>query len=117
MVRARDAGEEYFIATPSIIATDISHPDVIDIITQRKLVYNNFFNLPASYSGFLDLEGGFNFNVSDPLVYAGSSYDLKSEAELLKFSEKLKYIYATTPTESFDKYISVLEKEGLTSLK
>jgi hypothetical protein len=50
-------------------------------------------------------------------VYTGSSNSLKSETQLLEFNKKLKYIYATTPTESFDKYISVLEKDGLTGLK
>jgi len=117
MVRVNDGTQEAFIATPSIIATDISNPDIVDIITNQKLVYNEFFNLPASYSSFLDVSWWFNFNVSDPIVYSGSSNDLKSEIELLEFSKKLKYIYATTPTESFDKYISVLEKDGLTSLK
>lgn len=117
MVKAKGASVDYFIATPSIIASDISNTDVVDIITNKKIVYNEFFNLPASYSGYLDLAGGFNFNVADPLVYSGSADDLKSETELLKFDERLKYIYATTPTESFDKYLSILEKDGLTSLK
>jgi hypothetical protein len=51
------------------------------------------------------------------MIFSGSSDDLKVENILLDFNAKLKYIYATTPTESFDKYISVLEKDGLTSLK
>jgi len=117
MVKATHAWIDYFIATPSIIANDISDTDVVNIITNRKLVYDNFFNLPHSYRDYLDVDGGFNFNVVDPLVYSWNSWDLKSEQELLDFNENLKYIYATTPTESFDKYISVLEKDGLTSLK
>jgi hypothetical protein len=117
MVKARDGVNEYFIASPSIISSDLSSLDVMDIVTNQKLVYNEFFNLPHSYEGFLPLDGGFNFNVLDPLVYSGNGNDLKSEAELLAFNEKLKYIYATTPTESFDKYASILDKEGLTSLK
>ena len=117
MVKASDSGVDYFIATPSIIATDTSDPDIVNIISWEKLVYNEFFNLPESYAEFLDVNGGFNFNVIDPLVYSGNSSELKSEAELLEFNENLKYIYATTPTESFDKYIAVLEREWLTSLK
>jgi len=117
MVLARTGSINYFVATPSIIATDISTPDAQYIISNQKLVYDRFFNLPASYSEFIDVDGGFNFNVSDPLVFSGSLNDLKSEQQLLDFSEKLKYIYATTPTESFDAYISLLEKDGLTSLK
>ncbi len=117
MIRAKLAGVEYFIATPSIIATDISNPDILNIITSRKLVYSNFFNLPHSYKPFMSVDGGFDFNVSDPLIFTGSSESLKVEQTLLDFNTKLKYIYATTPTESFDKYISILEKDGLTSLK
>lgn len=117
MVLARNGSTNYFVATPSIIATDISTPDAGYIISNQKLVYDRFFNLPASYGEFMDVEWGFNFNVSDPLVFSGSLNDLKSEQQLLDFSENLKYIYATTPTESFDTYISLLEKDGLTSLK
>jgi len=117
MVQARDSGIEYYIASPSIIATDISNPDVINIITNQKLVYSEFFNLPHSYWDFLDAEKWFNFNVSDPLIYEGTSWDLRSEDILLEFNNRLKYIYATTPTESFERYISILEKDWLTSLK
>jgi hypothetical protein len=39
-----------FIASPSIIATDISNSNIIDIITGQKLVFDGFFNLPATYS-------------------------------------------------------------------
>lgn len=117
MVLAQTGSINYFIATPSIIATDLSSTNILDIIWNQKLVYDKFFNIPASYSGFLDLGGWFNFNVLDPLVYSWSIDGIKSEEWLLQFSEKLKYIYATTPTESFDKYISLLEKDGLTSLK
>jgi len=117
MVKAREWWVEYFIATPSIISNDITNPDVIDIVTNQKLVYNEFFNLPHSYIDYMDVDGWFNFNVSDPIVFSWSSSELKSEQELLDFNERLKYVYATTPTESFDKYVSILEKDGLTSLK
>ena len=118
MVKVSDSvGIEYFIATPSIIATDISDSDVINIIQDEKLVYNEFFNIPHSYSWFLPVDGWFNFNVSDPIVFSGSNNALKIESNLLEFNAQLKYIYATTPTESFDRYIAVLEEEWLTSLK
>ena len=117
MVLAQTGSQNYFVATPSIISTDLSIPEVVSIVWNQQLVYDKFFNIPASYSWFLNVDGGFNFNVSDPLIYSGSIDGLKSEQELLDFSEKLKYIYATTPTESFEKYISLLEKDGLTTLK
>jgi len=117
MVKANLSGTDYYIATPSIIATDISDSDVVSIITNQNLVYDEFFNLPHSYSDYMAVDGGFNFNVTDPIVYSWSSSGLKSESELLLFNEKLKYIYATTPTESFDRYLSILDRDGLTGLK
>lgn len=117
MLLAQSWATNYFIATPSIIATDISSPDVVDIMSTRKLVYDNFFNLPASYSWYLNLEGWFDFNVTDPLIYSWSIENLKTEDQLLEFYSNLKYIYATSPTESFEKYISLLEQDGITSLK
>ena len=117
MVRARLDGLDYFIATPSIIASDISDTNALHIISDQKLVYHEFFNLPASYDSYMSVDGGFDFNVTDPLIFSGSSDALKAENVLLDFNAKLKYIYATTPTESFDKYLSILEKDGLTTLK
>lgn len=118
MVRAGDSREEtYFIATPSLISNDLSSTDVIDIITNQNLVYDEFFNLPASYDGYLPLDGGFNFNVSDPLIFSGSVDDLRNEQRLLEFNSDLKFVYATTPTESFDRYVSLLDQEGITWIK
>jgi len=118
MIKASDnVGIEYFIATPSIISNDSNDTDVVSIIENRKLVYNEFFNIPATYESFMAVDGWFNFNVSDPVIFSGDSDDLKIEQNLLDFNARLQYIYATTPTESFDKYIAVLEEEGLTSLK
>jgi len=117
MVRSRSWAIDYYIATPSIIASDISVPDAADIITSQKLVYHEFFNLPSSYSGFIDTEWGFWFNVSDPLIFSGSTSELKTDEAITDFSNKLKYIYATTPTESFDVYRSVLDNETPTKVK
>lgn len=117
MVRARQGAQNYFLATPSIIANDISSNDALDIITQRKLVYDNFFNLPANYSDFMDVDGGFDFNVTDPLVFSWSVRDLQTKEGIEWFSTQLKYVYATTPTESFEKYISILNEEWLFRFK
>gem|GEM_PF-6010485 len=112
MVQVSDgAGQVYFIASPSITTRDIADTDIISIIENRKLVYDEFFNIPHSYNGYIELDGGFNFNVSDPLIFSGSLDDLKNEENLLEFNSKLKYIYATTPTESFEKYVAILEEE------
>ncbi len=118
MIRVRETWWEYtYIAAPSIVAADLSSTWVIDIITNQQLVYNEFFNLPASYSDFLDTERGFNFNVSDPIVFSGSTEYLRSQDGMNDFLEKLRYIYSVTPTESFDKYISFIADDGISKMK
>jgi len=117
MVRSKYDGEHFFIATPSIIATDISIPDAEYIITNQKLVFHEFFNLPSSYNDYVNTEWWFAFNVSDPLVFSGSLSDLKTDQGLADFKEKLQFIYATTPTESFDVYRSILDSETQTKTK
>jgi hypothetical protein len=41
----------YLLAVPSIIASDLSIPNLIDIVSNKKLVYNGKKNLPANYNG------------------------------------------------------------------
>ncbi|MDA9129089.1 fibrinogen-like YCDxxxxGGGW domain-containing protein [Candidatus Gracilibacteria bacterium] len=117
MVKAQLGDTLYFIATPSIIANDVTSGNALEIITNQKLVYNEFFNLPETYTPYTKVDGGFDFNVSNPIVFSGSIDDLKDEQVLLDFNEELKYVYATTPTESFDRYVHLLEREGLTGIK
>ncbi len=118
MVKVSTGSVDTFIATPSIISYDVSNPDMINILQSQKLVYNEFFNLPSSYSWLIDnIDGWFNFNVTDPVLFSWVSSALKQETTLLAFNERLKYVYATTPTESFDTYISILEENGLNKLK
>lgn len=117
VVRVIDGPQNYFLATPSIIAANLDSTDVLDVITWQNLVYDNFFNLPASYSEYIDTRGGFDFNVSDPLVFSWSLNDLRNEQNLLDFDARLKYVYTTTPTESFARYISLLQQDTLTNIK
>lgn len=112
MVRVSTGSTDTFIAAPSIITTDFNSTNVVDIISWMKLVYNEFYNLPETYSGHLLLDGGFNFNVSDPIIFSGPKSDLYTQDWLNSFANKLSYIYATTPTESFDKFRLLLESKN-----
>lgn len=112
-----DTGENYFIATPSIIASDLSSTGAVDIISGRNLVYHDFFNLPATYAGKIDTYGGFDFNVVNPLVFSGSTEYLMSLDGLHTFVNNLKYVYATTPTESFNFYAGILNEDWYSKIK
>lgn len=115
MIMTSSGGINTFIASPSIIANDLSSTGAVDIITQRKLVYDDFFNLPSSYSTFLATDGWFWFNVTDPIIFSWSLTELKTADGLQWFSDKMSYIYATTPTESFDTYRNILESDNKNS--
>jgi len=107
----------YFVATPSIISSDLSDTDLYSTVTNQKLVFDKFFNLPSLYSNHVNTNGGFNFNVSDPLIFSWSLDDLRSEESLSTFLSNLKYIYSVTPTENVEQYVSLLEEESYLKLK
>lgn len=50
LLHAKNADTHYILASPSIIASDLSNPDFLHILDQKKLVYNGFLNAPSSYS-------------------------------------------------------------------
>ncbi len=117
MVRIPVWDDFHYIASPSIITSDFSSPDIIDIITQTRLVYDQFYNIPEVYNGVLDTNGGFDFNVSDPVVFSGSTLELKTDQWIQDFSDNLKFIYAISPTESFDRYRFLSEDDTVSKLK
>lgn len=118
MVQVSTGWIDYYIATPSLISADLTSTGVLDTIVGLNLVYEDFFNIPAAYSGSLDTKWGFNFNVSDPIVFEGTLEELKTQEWLTDFAEKLSYIYATTPTENFDTFRQLLDSDNkVTTLK
>ena len=113
MVHTSSWSIDSYIATPSIISAELYEGiDVIDIITDRKLVYNDFFNLPANYSEYIDSLWGFNFNVTDPIAFQWEEAELQTPQWLETFWVNLTYIYATTPTESFDIFRRILDSDN-----
>jgi hypothetical protein len=47
----------YLIASPSIIANNLSDTNLLQILSGQRIVFNNFKNLPSSYSGKTDVNG------------------------------------------------------------
>ncbi|NDK09145.1 prepilin-type N-terminal cleavage/methylation domain-containing protein, partial [Candidatus Gracilibacteria bacterium] len=61
-LRISTGGIDYIVATPSIITSDLSVTDLQEIINNKKLVFNNFSNIPHSYQGLgYVMSGGFDF--------------------------------------------------------
>lgn len=75
----------YILAIPSIISTEIDNIDLIDIIKDKKLVFNDYLNLPSSYKGKInDMFWWFDYDPSKLIIYNWSLFDLKSDPILQK---------------------------------
>ena len=113
MVMANDGDQYTFIWTPSIIASDLTSTDIIDIISWMHLVYDDFYNLPASYQDTMFTNWWFDFNVLDPVIFSWSLDVLRDEEALRSFTDNLRFIYARTPTEYFSQYATMLQEQWL----
>jgi type II secretory pathway pseudopilin PulG len=80
----------YVLALPSIVSTDLSSNELINILGNNKLVYNHYQNLPASYTWTVyNLDANLDFSAKNLIVYSWSINDLKTESnriDLLKNS-------------------------------
>lgn len=99
IAHASSGATHYILAAPSIVAYDITQStDIIDIIQDKKFVYQGFDNIPASYSGSnLTMSGGFDFTISSPLLYEGSKEDLGSYGGLKQIDEWIRSSYNNFP--------------------
>jgi len=83
---------DYVLAVPSIITTDLTNLDLSYIISNDKLVYNNYINLPPSYK-WTSLFNSWSilYNPETILVYSWSISDLKiNTAKQVKLLEWIK---------------------------
>jgi len=94
-------GLTYALAVPTIIASDLSNSDLMNIIWKKGLAYNWYSNIPASYSkkGY-KTKWWFDFNWTKPnnvLLFEWNTSDLNKWWVILKtFSDKLKAAYSWT---------------------
>jgi prepilin-type N-terminal cleavage/methylation domain-containing protein len=95
---------DYILAVPSIIDADLTDSNLQNIINNRKLVYNNYQNLPDSYKNtWYTMTWWFNFNPpsNDIVVYSWSlSNLLNSWIVQQQFVIKLQTAYNWTIIQS-----------------
>lgn len=90
-------GIDYILATPSIVSNDLSKTDYVDLINNKSLVYNNNLNLPESYKWWTyDLNGWFDFNPKQIVVFTWSLSDLKDWSNQIILLDNLKKAYGWT---------------------
>ncbi|MCP4523783.1 MAG: prepilin-type N-terminal cleavage/methylation domain-containing protein [Candidatus Gracilibacteria bacterium] len=101
VIKIKVNGDDYILGVPSIIASDITSVDVLEIVSEKKLVYTGFSNLPASFAeSDFDVNGGFDFlenNPVDIVVFQGDITDLSGEESFdarKDFLENLQNVYS-----------------------
>jgi len=96
------------LAIPSIISSDLSSTNLIDILNNNRLVYNNSGNLPYSYKGSVfDVNGWENLWSNNLIVFSWSLLDLKTESNRLNLLNNIKDAYRWTLVSSiWNKYFN-----------
>ena len=93
----------YILAVPSIINWDMTLTDIIEVISNKKLVYNWYANLPSSYTWTI-FEINWWFDYSQTwwiVVYSWSIEDLKTDEDArLSLISNLQEVYSWTILEN-----------------
>ncbi|MDD2870496.1 MAG: two-component regulator propeller domain-containing protein [Candidatus Gracilibacteria bacterium] len=88
-------GVTNILAVPSIVSSDLSNPDLQYILDNNKLVYNDFNNLPASYSGTVyNLVDNIDFSPNNLIVFTGSISNLKETYNQVALLQDLHFAYS-----------------------
>lgn len=83
------------LAIPSIIASDLSSPDLVNILNNKKLVYNEFWNIPASFSwSVYSFAENINFAPNNLVVYSWSISKLKETYNQVLLLQNVRLAYS-----------------------
>ncbi len=86
--------QDYVLAIPSIITSDLTDTDVISILNNNSLVYDGFSNLPQNYKGlWYFMTWGFDFSSSWVIIFSWDINNLVKENYQLSFAKNLKEVY------------------------
>ncbi|MDD2871732.1 MAG: prepilin-type N-terminal cleavage/methylation domain-containing protein [Candidatus Gracilibacteria bacterium] len=92
------------LSVPSILATDVNtSSDLVNILTDKKLVYEGFNNLPESYKNSkFKYDGGFNYIPNNLVLYSdtGSCLPLSNDKNLrIQLANAISSSYSGTIIE------------------
>jgi len=106
-VKVSTWGLDYYITTPTIIASDLSNPKILEMIEAKQISYEWYTNLPHSYSGVLvDNNNSFDFSGWNNIVFSGTWSNLFSDKyERMKFYETMANRYNHSDLEWKDRYV------------
>ena len=85
----------YVLAIPSIISSDLVSTDIVDILNNNKLVYNDFNNLPASYTwSIYDIYANHDFSANNLVVFTWSISKLRQSYNQVALLQNLYTAYS-----------------------
>ena len=100
IIRVRKDATDYILWVPSIIASDINDVRLETILTNQKLVYKWYSNLPASYSWSVynsNPVNGFSFVPNQVILFEWDIDDLESNpSDRIEFLDNLQTNYSWT---------------------
>ena len=92
------ASDHIVLASPSITASDLSSTDFLDIIADKKLVYEGYGNIPAAYTwDEFTSTWGLDFVIGQPIAFSGSRSDLASYRGIKDIDGIIRTSYEYSP--------------------
>ncbi len=109
-------GKDYILALPSLLSSDLSSTDIVNIINGQKLVYNNFSSLPDNYKSIAQTSGNFKYSPPNVVVYEGDINNLSLGQWYGEFETNLLAAYNTGSLIGVSRYKGIKIDTILSSL-
>ena len=106
--------KDYLLWVPSILASDINSAELVDIIRDKRFVYDGYNNLPANFSwSDYNSSGWFWFSPNKLVLFEWDLSDLISNSwERVKFLDNLQTNYEWTEIISKSGIAAILEVDS-----
>jgi len=100
----------WILAQPSIISTDkTTSTDLANILSNKKLAYNNYWNYPSSYNISWTQSGWFNYTNWNTVIYSWTTESLLNYSNKVTFLTNLKNTYSGTVLQTEPLYQEVMK--------
>lgn len=105
VLRTSTGGYDYILGVPTILASDTSDTNILDIIQNKRLVFE-WYKIPPAWM-WLTQEDFIDFHSSNPnsiLIFSWSLQDINTQEKKLLVAEGLKTVYSGTGTRDDSNY-------------
>lgn len=93
---ARAGSTLYIVVVPSMIASDVSDTNYLNILSGNKLVFDGESAIPASFSGTVFASETFSFTPPEVVIFTWSTADLYTESTRVGFIKNMQDAYTGT---------------------